>query len=206
MHRFFKALTKEEHKIFRKLNTPQKIQDFLESTPINFEGGGDTLFSPRSVLRNKKAHCLEGALFASAVLMYHGKPAILLDLQPDLVDDAHTVALYKRQGSWGAISKTNHAVLRFRDPVYKTPRELAMSYFHEYFLDNGFKTLRTYTIFNLNRIKKNWVIDEQNVWYINEALDNAKYKNLISMKESKNLRRADDIEIKAGKMVRWKKK
>ncbi len=205
MHSFFEGLTKKEDKIFKKLNTTQKIQDFLESIPINFEEKENTLYSPRNVLVKKKAHCFEGALFGAAVLMYHSKPAILIDLQPELSDEAHTVALYKKHGKWGAISKTNHAVLRFRDPVYKSPRELAMSYFHEYFLDNGVKTLRTYTVFNLDKIKRNWIIDKNNLWYINKALDKSKYINLINSKESSGLRKADLIERETGKVLVWKK-
>ena len=102
MHRFLKTLSKEEHKIFKRLNTPKKIQNFLDTLPINFEKEGDTLFSPRVVLKNKKAHCLEGALFACAALFYSGEPAIILDMQPGAYeDDGHAVALFKMAGKWG---------------------------------------------------------------------------------------------------------
>jgi hypothetical protein len=139
MNSLFKNLTKEEKRVFEKLNTPQKIQDFLETFPINFEEKGETLHSPRNILKNKKAHCFEGALFASAVLLYHKKETLLLDLQTTLNDEAHVVTLFKQNGKWGAISKTNHASLRYRDPVYQTVRELVMSYFHEYFKNTGEK-------------------------------------------------------------------
>ena len=145
MKKFFIDLTGEERKLFHRLNNPYKIQDFLDKISINFEEKGDTLFSPRKVILKRKAHCLEGALFACAVLLFHGYETYLLDLQPGPKDDGHAVALFKQRSKWGAISKTNHAVLRFRDPVYESPRELVMSYFHEYFLDSGQKTLRTYT-------------------------------------------------------------
>ncbi len=203
---FFSHLTKSERSLFQKLNSPKKIQDFLETIPANFELGGDTLISPRKVIGEQKAHCLEGALFAAAVLWFHGHKPIIMDLQPGPKDDGHTVALYKIDERWGAISKTNHAVLRFRDPVYKNPRELVMSYFHEYFLDSGLKTLRTYTVLDLSKIKKNWIVDEENVWYIDKALDHAEYISLINTKATRNLRRADLVEIEAGKLVVWKRK
>lgn len=207
MHRFFQKLTAAEHAVFAKLNTPAKIQDFLDRLKVNFEKGGDTLRSPRNVLRFKKAHCLEGALFAAAALLYHGKSAVILDLQPRLEssDDGHAVALFRIDGYWGALSKTNHAVLRYRDAIYKTPRELVLSYFHEYFLDDGVKNLRSYTILDLKKIKKNWITDEKNVWYIDEALNKSIYKKLLTKKQEKMLRRASNVEIQAGKLVMEKK-
>ena len=97
---------------------------------INFEHGGETNHSPIVVLKKRKAHCFEGAVFAAAVLAYHGSKPLLMDFATAYDDEDHTVALFRKNGLWGAISKTNHAVLRYRDPVYRTPRELAMSYFH----------------------------------------------------------------------------
>ncbi len=206
MKNFLKDLSLQEKKIFRKINTPSKIQDFLDNLPINFEEGGDTIFSPRTVLERNKAHCLEGALFACAVLSFHGYQNFLLDLQPGPKDDGHAVALFKVNDRWGAISKTNHAVLRFRDPVYLSPRELAMSYFHEYFLDNGKKTLRTYTVFKLNKIKKNWITDGEDLWYIDHALNETKYTTLIQPEEARKLRKASLLERKVGKVIEWKRK
>src|SRR3989344_7563100 len=129
--RIRKVLTPPEILVFKKLRTPQKIQDYLDALPINFEDSGETYRSPRRLLGAKEAHCLEGALFAAAVLAYHGQKPLLLDLRTTPRDEDHVVALFRQNGRWGAISKTNHAVLRYRDPVYKDVRELAMSYFHE---------------------------------------------------------------------------
>ena len=134
------GLTKQELKIFKKLNTPIKIQDFLDKIPMNWEKKGETYFSPRRALEARKMHCLEGAIFAATALWLQGEKPLLLDLKAK-GDDDHVVALYRRNGYWGAISKTNHAALRFRDPVYKTIRELALSYFHEYFLDRDGKKI-----------------------------------------------------------------
>ncbi|TAL49265.1 hypothetical protein EPN83_01870 [Patescibacteria group bacterium] len=206
MRRFLQTLTKEENFAFNKLSTPKKIQDFLESLPVNFERGGDTLMSPRRLLRQKKAHCFEGALFAAAVFLYHGEPPLILDLKTAPPDDHHVVALFRRRRLWGAVSKTNHAVLRYRDPVYRSPRELAMSYFHEYFLDNGKKTLRSYALFNLNRVKRNWITDEKDLWYVDRTLDRAKHAPILPGKGARILRRAEPIERRAGKLVVWKKR
>ena len=196
-----------ELKILRRLSTPRKIQDFLEKIPINFEKDKkDTCISPRRVLRENKAHCIEGALFAAAALWLNGQRPFLLDLQTVDHDFDHVVALFRRRGLWGAISKTNHAVLRYREPIFRTPRELALSYFHEYFLDNGEKTLRNYSRpFNLLRFAKSgWAVSEKNLWYIAEALDESPHYPILSKAAVAELRPADPLEIKAGKLLQWK--
>ena len=150
--RKFPSPYRKEFEIFKKLDTPVKIQDFLDAIRINFEVKRETCRSPLMVLRHKEAHCMEGAMLAAACFWYNGQRPLLLDLKtmvrprsPQEKDDDHVVALFKENGRWGAVSKTNHAGLRYRDPVYKTVRELALSYFHEYFLDNGVKTMRSYS-------------------------------------------------------------
>mgnify|MGYP003393124968 CR=1 FL=1 len=200
------GLTAKELAVFRKLNTPTKIQDYLNRLPINFEKDGDTLYSPRKVLRERKAQCIEGALFAATALWVNGEEPLLLDLVTGRGDDGHVVALYKRNGYWGAISKTNHAVLRFRDPVYKTIRELTLSYYHEYFLNrNGKKTLRKYSNpFNLKKFGEGWVTAEENLLWMNTRLDRIKHFPLIPKKNLKLLRKADLVERKAGLIVEWK--
>src|SRR3989338_7334538 len=124
------GFTKEEIAIFKSLNTPKKIQDFLNSIPADFEPHGDTVLSPRMVLKENRAHCMEGAMFAAAALRFHGYPPFVVDLTAVKDDDDHVITVFKHNNHWGAISKTNHAVLRYREPVYKTIRELVMSYFH----------------------------------------------------------------------------
>lgn len=194
-------LTKTEERIFKRLNTPAKIQDFLNKIPVNFEKSGETILSPREVLKQNKAHCFEGVLLASAILWHHGKKPLLLDLIAEKPDLNHVVAVFKENGYWGAISKTNHAVLRYREPVYKTVRELVMSYFHEYFTDNGKKTLKSFAgPINLSRFGKKWVTSEAELWFIDKALDKTKHRKIL---RPKKLRRADKIEIKAGKLTDW---
>jgi hypothetical protein len=206
MNRLFDGLTKVERKIFSKLSSPSKIQTFLENIPFNFEQKGETLHSPVLVLEHESAHCMEGALFACAVMKYHGGEVYLLDMQPLSKDVGHAVALYKENGKWGAISKTNHAVLRYRDPVYASPRELVMSYFHEYFLDDGVKTLRSYTVFDLDNIEHAWVTDRENIFYIDSLLNNVKYIEILDEVPSGTLRKASKIEREIGKIVEWEKR
>ncbi len=203
----FSGLSQSEQQVLKRLNTPKKIQDYLNKLPINFEEQGDTAMSPRQVLRKKKAHCMEGALLAAAALWYHGHKPLLLDLVTTKNDDDHVVTLFKQHGCWGAISKTNHAVLRYREPVYKTIRELALSYFHEYFKDSGQKTLRSYSEpFDLSKLKDNsWLISEEDLWEINNTLEDSKHYKILSAKQLKGLRKAEPIEIAAGKLVEWKK-
>jgi len=199
-------LNGKELKLFRRLNSPRKIQDFLNSVPKNFEKSGETCFSPRTVLRENKAHCIEGAFFAAAILWFHGTRPLLMDLRSNDYDYDHVVTLFKKDSHWGAISKTNHAVLRYREPVYKTLRELALSYFHEYFLDDGKKTLREYSEpIDLSSFGPDWVTSEKDLWNIYFSIDKAPHRRLLSRSMVSSLRRADKIEIKAGKLVEWKK-
>lgn len=193
----------EEFLVFRKLDTPIKVQDFLETLPINFERGGDTCRSPLMTLRAGKAHCMEGALLAVAAFWYHGRPPLLLDLKVGRGDESHVVALFQERGKWGAVGKTNHAVLRYRDPVYATPRELAMSYFHEYFLDNGRKTLKSYSHpFELLKYHGDWLTNKKHLWRLIDEVDRSPH--ILIVPHGVKLRRADPIERKAGKLVHWK--
>ncbi len=208
--------SEQERKIFNKLNSPKKVQDFLDKLTINFEKKEETVYSPRMVIKHKKAHCMEGAMFAAAALEYHGHKPYVMDLRSIDGDYDHVVAVFKQFGSYGAISKTNHAVLRYREPIYRSVRELAMSYFHEYFDDNGKKTLREYSeLFDLRWFdptssargglrRASWRTAEKNLFEIPEKLDEIKHYKILSPAQIKNLRKADEIEIKAGKLVEFK--
>lgn len=197
--------TKKEIALMRKLNTPAKVQDFLNGLRFNFEKHGPTLKSPLFILREKNAHCLEGALLGAYVLSLHGFTPYLLHLKTTKGDYDHVIAPFKQDGFWGALSKTNHAVLRYREPVYKNIRELVMSYFHEYFLDNGKKTLRQYSaLLNLNTFEAGWETLEGDLWGIDEELDNIKHSSILQKTRIRNLRKVDNVEIKAGKVVEYK--
>ena len=163
--------------------------------------------SPREVIKKNKADCVEGAILASAILEFHGHKPLVLDLRSTKPgDDDHVVAVFKRFGCYGAISKTNHSVLRYREPIYKSIRELAISFFHEYFLNNGKKTLREYSRpLDLSRFDKiNWRTSTKDLSEIPEFLDRIKHYKILSKKQVKNLRKADKIEIQAGKLVEYR--
>jgi hypothetical protein len=193
----------------RRLDTPPKIQSFLDKLPMNWEKRGETHRSALAALRAKKAHCIEGALIAAAALKAHGGKPLLMDLYAveGAGDDDHVIALYKKNGYWGAISKTNHATIRFRDPVYKTLRELALSYFHEWFMNtNGLKTLESYsTPLNLDATGLDWLESEEDLWELDVLLNARPHYKLIPAPQRKYLRRADRMELKAGRLEEWKK-
>lgn len=196
--------TPEELKIYKKLTSPAKVQDFLEKIPTN---SGPTCYSPRQMLRYRKADCLEGALFAAAALQFHGHRPLVVDLLAARHDCDHVIALFKIKGWWGAISKSNHAVLRYREPVYRDIRELVMSYFHEYTTNDGRKTLRSFSrAVDLSRFNpRGWVTSDKDVWYIDRYLNQVPHYSILNKTAVKKLRRADPVEIKAGKIMQWKK-
>lgn len=197
------GLNSDEQRALRRLRTPVRIQDFLETLPYSFDDGNDMLRSPRRVLRERSAHCIEGALLAAAALWVNGARPLLLDIRATPDDLDHVVTLFRSGGRWGAISKTNHAVLRFREPLYRTVRELVMSYFHEYFLDDGRKTMRDYSDpFDVGRrFGHAWLTTEEDLWHIAETLDSSRHRTVLSVAQQRALRRADPVEIAAGKLT-----
>jgi len=200
------GLTTQEFRIMKRLSTPIKIQDYLDGIPMNFDDSGKYL-SPRRVIREKRAHCLEGALFAATALWVHGEKPLIVDMLATEKDDDHVIALYKKNGYWGAISKTNHATIRFRDPVYRTVRELVLSYFHEWFMNsNGKKTLRSYSSpLDMSRFGESWVTAEHELEFVDDALDRVKHYDIIPPGNERYIRTADPMELKAGKLIEWKK-
>ena len=191
-------LTKAEEAFLRKLDTPSKIQDYLDSLSFNFEKRGETCMSPRRVLQEQKAHCIEGAMLAAVGLMLQGRKPLLLNLKVEKGDDDHVVALFKENGYWGAISKTNHAVLQYRDPVYRTVRELAMSYFNEYFLTkNGKKTMRGYSnIISMKKYGEEWITQEADLWSIAEDIYDSKHTSTVPKGNEIYIRIATELERK----------
>lgn len=200
-------LNKTEIAFLKKLNTPNRIQDYLDSVPFNFEKEGDTCMSPRRVIREKKAHCIEGAMLAATALMLSGRKPLVLNLKVDAEDYDHIVTLYSENGYWGAISKTNHAVLRFRDPVYKSVRELAMSYFHEYFLiSSGKKTMQGFSpAINLRKYGTKWITLEEDLWDIARDIFYSKHLPSIPEKNKKLIRKASLLEMKSASISESKK-
>jgi hypothetical protein len=164
-------LTAAERAVFRRLATPEKIQRYLDDLLYDKEPDGPRCRSPRVVMRDRTAHCMSGALMGAAALHMLGHPAMLLDFEA-VRDDDHVIALFRRDGHWGAVAKSNYSGLRYREPVYRTLRELAMSYSEHYYNLRREKTLRNYSRpVNLARFDPiHWMTSEEDVWPIPEYL------------------------------------
>ena len=192
----------EDLRTLRALNTPLRIQKFIDALTYQY---ADTAGSPQRVLRERKGHCMEGALLAAAALRVNGHPPLLMDLEA-VHDDDHVVALYRERGLWGGIAKSNFAGLRFRSPVYRTLRELAMSYFEHYYNLRGEHTLRAYSrAVNLAPLDRcQWMTAEEDVWCVPERLIEAKHYALFPDKVARALPRLDRRSLEAG-MHGWVK-
>ena len=199
------GLNRREFALLSRFDTPQKLQAFVNAIPINHEVGGETLLSVREVLKQRRAHCIEGAFVAACALWIHGEPPLLLHLDCTDDDDPHVLALYRRGGAWGGISKSNGAHLRHRDPIYRSLRELALSYFHEYFNRRGRKTLRSYSVaFDMRRLDPAlWVTNQQDCDEANERLANARHTPLISRGQVALLSPRDPFEPQAARTVQY---
>jgi hypothetical protein len=184
------------------LKTPARIQKFIDELTYQY---ANTAWSPARVLRERKGHCLEGALVAAAALRVQGHPPLLMDLE-GVRDDDHVVALYRERGLWGGIAKSNFAGLRFRAPVYKTLRELAMSYFEHYYNLRGERTLRAYAgPVNLARLDgEGWMTSAEDVWCVPELLIAARHYPLFPHRVARELPRLDRRSFEAG-MHGWVK-
>jgi len=193
-------LTAQELRTLRALKTPAKIQKFVDKLTYQY---ADTAGSPRRVLRERKGHCLEGALLAAAALRLQGHPPLLMDLEA-VRDDDHVIALYRERGLWGGIAKSNYAGLRFRAPVYRTLRELALSYFEHYYNLRGERTLRAYAgPVNLAKLDgRGWMTAEEDVWFVAEALVATKHLELFPYSVARALPRLDKRSFEAGKYGR----
>jgi hypothetical protein len=180
----------------RSLKDPHGIQRFLNRQPYHV---ADTAWSPRLVLRENTSHCFEGALFAACALRANGYPPLVIDLEAEH-DTDHVVAVYKQHGYWGAISKSNYSGLGFREPIFRSLRELVMSYFDAYFNLRRERTLRTFSNpVNLARFDRlNWMTTDQPLWFIAEYLFTIRHFPLLPPKMSKRLHRLDDRSFRAG--------
>jgi len=181
--------TPNEARTLRRLRTPAGVQRFLDDLPYHL---ADTAWSARMILRNGTAHCLEGAIFAAAALRVLGFPPLLWDLEADQ-DTDHVLALFRVRGFWGAVAKSNFTGCRYREPVYRTLRELAMSYFNVYFNLRGERTLRRYSRpVDLSRFDhRDWMISEHGVWFIAEHLCQIAHAPLLTLAQAGRLTRID---------------
>ena len=133
----FSRFSKEHIGILRRLDSPRKVQDFIDYELAYNESEADSALSPLEVLKQRKAHCLEGAMLAAAAFLFHGRPALLLDLMANDRDDDHILALFRENGKWGAAAQSHFCGLRYREPVYASSAELARSYFDFYYNNHG---------------------------------------------------------------------
>jgi len=186
-----------------RLRTPELIQDFVSAIPINFEPEGDSCLSVAEVLRQRRAHCIEGAFVAACALWLNGQRPLLMDFQA-MGDDDHVITVFRRGRHWGAISKSNHIWLRWRDPIYRSPREVALSYFHEY-VRGSQKTLWKYSRpFDLRFLDpKLWVTNTEDCWDVAEALDLSPHYPLVTRAQARRLRKRDKLEIRAGQFLEY---
>jgi hypothetical protein len=183
------GLSAQSLRTLRALKTPAQIQKFIDGITYQY---ADTAGSPERVLRERKGHCMEGALVAAAAFRVHGHRPLLMDLEA-VRDDDHVVALYRERGLWGGVAKSNFAGLRFRAPVYRTLRELAISYFEHYYNLRGERTLRAYSVpVNLARLDdQHWMTAEEDVWCVPELLIEARHYPIIPHKVARTLPRLD---------------
>ena len=180
-HRDWYRFNRTEQKVLRGLTSPAKIQRFLDQEiGYNLEPGGDTCYSPRLVLRHQVAHCMEGALLGAAALRLLGHQPLIVDMEA-VRDTDHVLAVYRVRGHWGAVAKSNYSGLRSREPIYRTLRELALSYFEDYFNPQREKTLRTYSRpVNLRRFDRlHWMTEERDVWEIANHLCGIPHTKLL---------------------------
>jgi hypothetical protein len=192
------GFTAAELRALRALRTPHGIQRALDAMPYHL---ASTAWSPRRVLRERTAHCLEGAVFAAAALRVLGWPPLLLDLEA-VQDTDHVVAVYRERGRWGALAKSNFAGLRYREPVYRSVRELVMSYFESYVNLRGDRTLRAYSrpvnLARFDRRRRGWMTTESALWWIAEYLVGVPHTRLLTPSMVQALHRADRRSLDAG--------
>ena len=180
-----------EKSILKRLSNPERIQSYLDSLKYNIT---DLTRSAREVIRTGQAHCFDGAMFAAAALEFNGFTPLLIDLRANQEDDDHILAVFRRHGLWGAIGKSNYVSCRFRDPVHRNIRELALSYFNHYFNLAGTKTLREYsTTFDLRQVRDfDWRFGTEDISDLGNRLDSIRHFRLFPPKVDRELTLADD--------------
>lgn len=189
--------TVEERALLGSLSSPARIQAFLDSIPYST----DPIYrSPLRVLRERVAHCFDGALFAAAALRRLGHPPLIVEMLPNARDDDHLLAVYKQDRHWGAVAKSNFVGLRYREPVYRSLRELIMSYFEVFFNAVGEKTLRGYTLpVNLATFDRvHWMVSDEGAERIAERLDRARRMPVLTPAMISGLSLADERSLRAG--------
>jgi len=191
------GLTPAETRALARLDPPWRIQRFLDDSEYDLAGAGCR--SPRRMLRERRAQCMDGALFAAAALRVQGHPALIVDLE-SVQDDDHVIAVFRSRGGWGSVARSNYSGLRYREPVYPSLRALVFSYFESYFNLRGERTLRAFSRpVNLSRFdSRGWMTAEEDLWYIPEHLCTIPHTRLLTPSQERSLSRVSKIGFAAG--------
>jgi len=191
------GLSPREAGFLRRLSPPSKIQGFLDG--LAYDARGRSCRSPRRVLRERTVQCADGAIFAAGALRLQGHRPLILDLEA-VRDDDHVLAVFRSHGRWGAIARSNYSGLRFREPIFRTLRELVLSYFESYFNLAREKTLRRYSMpVDLSRFdERGWLTSEEDLWYIPEHLVGIRHVRLLTEPMIRSLARVDRRMFEAG--------
>lgn len=194
---FHRKLTGDERRVVGRLSSADKIQAFLDDLAYSAEA---VYRCPLRVLRERTAHCFDGALFAAAMLRRLGHPPMILDMIPNDRDDDHVLALFRVDGHWGAVAKSNFTGLRFREPIHRTLRELVMSYFEHYYNVQREKTLRGYTMpLGLKRFDRfDWMTSDDHLERIARRLDEIRRVAVLTRKMAEGLSPVDERSYRAG--------
>jgi hypothetical protein len=181
----------------RRLDPPWRIQRFLDALDYDVPGAGCR--SPRRVLRERKVQCMDGALFAAAALRLQGHPPLLVDLE-GVWDSDHVLAVFRADGGWGAVARSNFSGLRYREPIHRTIRELALTYVESYFNLRRQKTLRRYSrpVSLAPFDRRGWMTAEEDLWYIPEHLVGVRHFRLLTRRQEKRLATVDRRTYRAG--------
>lgn len=182
----------------KRLDSPRKVQTFLDHELAYNDGKPDTCLSPLEVLKRRRAHCAEGAMLAAAAFLFHGRRALLLDLRANPRDDDHVIAPFVEKGRWGAVAQSHFCGLRYREPVYRSYAELARSYFEFYYNSRGEKTLREFSVpLPVSALAPEWLYSPGNIFFVGRRLDAARHYRILGSYPERSLSRADSLLFEA---------
>lgn len=190
----FSSFSPAQLALLRRLDSPRKVQDFLDYELAYNDSKPDTCRSPLQTLLKGSAHCIEGAMLAAAAFLFHGRRPLLLDLRANPRDDDHVIAPFTEGGRWGAVAMSHFCGLRYREPVHASYAEVARSYFEFYYNKAGEKTLREFSVpLNASRLPPEWLDSEKNVFFVSRALDAQRHFRIVGHSQESSLRRADSL-------------
>jgi hypothetical protein len=201
---FERGLSPRDRARLGRITTPAQVQTFLDSIPYSAEA---RYRSPLTAIRDRKAHCFDGAVLAAALLQRIGHPPLVLNMFPNERDDEHLIAPFQRHGAWGAVAQSNMVGLRYREPIHRTLRELMISYFEQYFNVVSEKTLRTYTrpITLAQFDRQDWTTDDRTMDLIADRLEELSRIPLLTRQMIAGLAEVDRLAFRAGMLGSVKK-